>query len=185
MKLIIVIGLFFNFFGTADINHNYLDEQINISISSFKDDVEEYKEFQRVNYFKGESKELISKKIEKYLNSTLDGKGKLITEYSLEIGMDPYLASSVMLVETGCYWGCSSLVRNCNNVGGNKGTPSCNGGSYRKFDTLDDGIKFSIRKLNNYYKKGLTTPKEINPYYAEDQNWYKKVENYMKKIKKG
>lgn len=181
MKIIVILSLFFNFFGSSNINHNYLDNQIDISISNLKDEIIEYEK----SHFNGESKKEISKKINKYLNSNLSNKGDLITEYSLEIGMDPYLAASVMLVETGCYWNCSSLVRNCNNVGGNKGRPSCNGGSYRKFNTLDDGIKFSIRKLNNYYKKGLTTSKEINKYYAEDKNWYKKVDNYIKKIKKG
>ena len=90
-----------------------------------------------------------------------------------------------MLQETGCYWGCSSLVKNCNNVGGNKGTPSCNGGSYRKFNTLEDGIKFAINKLNKYYKKGIKDPKDINKYYASDKTWYKKVNNYIKKLKRG
>ncbi len=97
--------------------------------------------------------------------------------------MDPYLATAVMLQETGCQWTCSKLTRTCNNVGGNKGKPSCNGGSYRKFDTIEDGIKFAINKLNSYYSKGKTTPKQINPHYAEDKTWYKKVENYMKKLK--
>ena len=97
--------------------------------------------------------------------------------------MDPYLATAVMLQETGCRWTCSSLTRNCYNVGGNKGKPSCNGGSYRKFSSIDEGIKFAIDKLNSYYKKGLTTPEEINPRYASDKTWYKKVNNYIKLLK--
>ena len=101
------------------------------------------------------------------------------------MGLDPYLAAAVMLQETGCYWTCSGLVKKCNNVGGQKGRPSCNGGSYRKFSTLDDGLRFTINKLNSYYKKGKKTPKEINPYYAESKTWHTNVERYMKKLKKG
>ena len=96
--------------------------------------------------------------------------------------MDPYLATAVMLQETGCYWTCSYLTRVCNNVGGQKGSPSCNGGSYRRVDTLEEGLKFTINKLNSYYQNGKTTPREINPYYATDKTWYQKVERYMDKL---
>ena len=44
-------------------------------------------------------------------------------------------------------------------------------------------MKFAIDKLAGYYKKGLTTAKEINPRYAEDKTWYVKVNNYIKKMK--
>ena len=42
---------------------------------------------------------------------------------------DSYVAVAIMLHETGCKSNCSSLVRNCNNVGGQKGSPGCNGGA--------------------------------------------------------
>ena len=45
-----------------------------------------------------------------------------------------------MLHETGCKYKCSNLVVSCNNVGGQKGSPSCGGGSYKYYATLDDGI---------------------------------------------
>ena len=35
-----------------------------------------------------------------------------------------------------------------------------------------------------YYQKGYKTPKQINPFYAEDQTWYQKINNYMNKLKK-
>ena len=98
--------------------------------------------------------------------------------------MDPYLAAGVMLQETGCYWRCSYLTRVCNNVGGNKGKPGCNGGSYRRFDTIEEGIKFAINKLNSYYKKGLTKTEQIGPKYASDPKWPQRVNNYIKKLKK-
>lgn len=163
------------------INHDYINNQVDIGINNF---ISEYDEYIEENYYNGESKEKIAKKINRYLNSTLKNKGEFIVDYSLSVGLDPYLAAGVMLQETGCYWTCSKLTRTCNNVGGNKGKPSCNGGSYRKFSTIEEGMKFAINKLNSYYKKGKKTAKEINPYYAEDKTWYKKVNNYIKKLKK-
>ncbi len=173
------ILLLFNLFRLFifDINYDYINTSINVSIDNFKS------EYIKYNSYKNESIDEIAKKLNKYLNSTLKNKGKYIAKYSISKGVDPYLATAIILHETGCEWKCSKLVRNCNNVGGNKGKPSCNGGSYRKFDTIEDGIKFAINKLNSYYSKGKTTPKQINPHYAEDKTWYKKVENYMKKLK--
>ncbi|NLC48387.1 MAG: glucosaminidase domain-containing protein [Tenericutes bacterium] len=171
----------------ADVNESktidfeYMDLHIDSVVSDFK---EKYDNYIKENYFNGEHKEDIIKKLNKYLNSTLKGKGEFITEYSLEVGIDPYLATAVMLQETGCYWTCSYLTRVCNNVGGNKGNPGCNGGSYRKFDTIEIGIKFAIDKLNSYYSKGLTTAKEIGPKYATDKTWYQKVNKYINKLKK-
>ena len=188
MTYIVLIMSIFDLLFNNDkniIRHNYLDEQINISINDFKEEKEEYDNYLRYNTWNGEDKEIIIKKVNRYLNSTLKDKGQFIVEYSISKGIDPYLTVSVMLQETGCRWTCSYLTRVCNNVGGNKGTPSCNGGSYRKFDTIEEGIKFAINKLNSYYKKGITDPKDINKYYASDKTWYKKVNNYMKKIKRG
>jgi hypothetical protein len=172
------ILLLFNLFRLFifDINYDYINTSINVSIDNFKS------EYIKYNSYKNESIDEIAKKLNIYLNSTLKNKGKYIAKYSISKGVDPYLATAIILHETGCEWKCSKLVRNCNNVGGNKGKPSCNGGSYRKFDTIEDGIKFAINKLNSYYSKGKTTPKQINPHYAEDKTWYKKVENYMKKL---
>ena len=184
MFIVLLIFSIFNFYYRSEpINYGFLDSQIDISVSNFKSEHKEYEKYLSKNYFKGEHKDKIAKKINKYLNSTLKGKGDFIVEYSLSVGMDPYLAASVMLQETGCRWTCSKLVRSCNNVGGNKGKPSCNGGSYKKFSTIDEGIKFAINKLNSYYKKGYKTAKEINKYYATDKTWYKKVNKYIKLLK--
>ena len=171
--------------GIDNINKNmydysYVDTQVSVAVEEFKSSEVEWQE---QFYFKGEHVEDIGKKIEKYFNSTLNGKGQFVAEYAVTVGMDPYLAAGVMLQETGCYWNCSKLVKKCNNVGGQKGKPSCNGGSYRKFSTLEDGIKFTINKLNGYYKKGKTTAKQINPHYAESNSWHVNVDKYIKKIK--
>jgi len=125
--------------------------------------------------------EELSAKIDRSLNSTISGKGNLIASHSLDMGVDPYMATAIMLHETGCTWGCSYLVNACNNVGGQKGT-GC--GAYSYFNSLDEGIMAFINNLaRNYISYGLTTPEEINPKYAEDPNWAKNVNKYIEIIK--
>ena len=123
----------------------------------------------------------LSEKINRSLNSTISGKGYLIASHSLEMGVDPYMATAIMLHETGCKWGCSYLVNACNNVGGQKGS-GC--GAYAYFNSLDEGIMAFINNLSrNYIDYGLTTPELINPKYAEDPNWAKNVNKYIEQIK--
>ena len=131
--------------------------------------------------YDGKTLDELSETLNKSLNSTISGKGYLIASYSLEKGVDPYMATAIILHETGCKWNCSYLVRECNNVGGQKGS-GC--GSYSRFNSLDEGIKAFIDNLyNNYISYGLTTPEEINPKYAEDFNWSKNVNKYIENIK--
>lgn len=126
----------------------------------------------------------LTQKLDRNLNSTLSGYGYLFASYSLALGLDPYLALAITLQETGCKWNCSTLVKQCNNVGGMKGSPGCNGGSYKAFNTLDEGIKSYLDNLYyNYYSIGLTTPELINPKYAESTEWSKNVNNYILQIK--
>ena len=176
INIILIINILKLF--VYEINYNYMDLSIDISINNFKTEYESY------NSYEDESVEKIAKKLNKYLNSTLKNKGEFIAKYSIKKGVDPYLATVVILQETGCQWTCSKLVRKCNNVGGNKGKPSCNGGSYRKFNTIEDGIKFAINNLSKYYKKGFNTPEKIGPKYASDKKWAKRVNNYIKKLKR-
>ena len=123
----------------------------------------------------------LADKINKSLNSTISGKGYLIASHSLEMRVDPYMATAIMLHETGCKWGCSYLVNACNNVGGQKGS-GC--GDYAYFNSLDEGIMAFINNLSrNYIDYGLTTPELINPKYAEDPNWAKGVNKYIEQIK--
>ncbi len=171
--LVLIIGLFIG----NNKSYEFVDIQINENVSNFKNMYIKY------NYFNDEHIDDISNKLNKYLNSTLKDKGYYITRHSIDSNVDPYLVTAVMLQETGCYWTCSKLVRNCNNVAGNKGKPSCGGGSYRKFDTIEEGIQFAINKLAWYYNNGLTTPEKIGPKYAEDPGWARKVNNYINKLK--
>ena len=131
--------------------------------------------------YDGKTLNELSETLNKSLNSTISGKGNLIASYSLEKGVDPYMATAIILQETGCKWNCSRIVRECNNVGGQKGS-GC--GSYNYFNSLDEGIKAFIDNLyRNYVSYGLTTPEQINPKYAADLNWSKKVNRYIETIK--
>ena len=131
--------------------------------------------------YDGMTLEELSNQLNKSLSSTISGKGYLIASYSLEKGVDPYMATAIMLQETGCKWGCSRLVRECNNVGGQKGS-GC--GSYSYFNSLEEGIMAFIDNLErNYISYGLTTPEEINPKYAEDPNWATNVNKYIEIIR--
>ena len=131
--------------------------------------------------YDGKTLEELIQTINNSLNSTISNKGDLIASYSLEKGVDPYMATAIMLHETGCKWNCSRLVRECNNVGGQKGS-GC--GSYSSFNSLDEGIMAFIDNLErNYISYGLTTPEQINSKYAEDPSWAKKVNKYIEEIK--
>lgn len=118
-------------------------------------------------------------KIDNVLNSTLEGYGTTIASLAIDKGVDPVVAASIILVETGCKWTCSSLVRNANNVGGMKASS----GRYASFETLEAGLEAFINNLaNNYYAKGLTTPEAINTKYAANPNWHDDVYYYIEAI---
>lgn len=132
----------------------------------------------------GKTKQELIDQINSSLKSDLSFKGELIVETSLEYGVDPYLATAIMMHETGCKWGCSNLVKKCNNVAGQKGKPSCDGGSYKKYESLDEGIKGAIYNIYvNYVKYDLLTAEQMNSKYAEDKTWSKKVNKYINEIK--
>lgn len=162
-------------------------EKNEIEEIKYADKIDEYNKNDnvqpRIIVYDGMTMEELAAKLNRSLNSTVAGKGELFASYSLEKGVDPYLAVSIMLLETGCKWTCSGLVQKCNNVGGQKGSPNCSGG-YRSYPTLDDGIKGFIDNLaDNYYAKGLTTPEAMNSKYAESNTWAVKVNNFMSSVK--
>lgn len=135
--------------------------------------------------YDGMTIEELSNKLDRTLSSTLSGYGNTFAKLSLEYNMDPYLVVAIVMHETGCKWDCSYLVKNCNNIGGMKGTPAC-AGSYRSFDSLDIGIQSYIENLYyNYYSIGLTTPELMNAKYAESTTWASYVNEYIEEIKEG
>lgn len=134
--------------------------------------------------YDGLTLEELGNKLNRSLNSTISGYGDLFASKSIELGLDPYLAVAIVLHETGCSWGCSELVNQCYNVGGQKGSPGCWGGSYRAFNSMEEGINAYLENLYyNYYAIGLTTPETINPKYAESTAWASRVNAYIEKIK--
>lgn len=125
----------------------------------------------------------LAEKLNRSLKSTLAGTGMSFAKYSVDMGIDPYLAVAIVLHETGCNYKCSAQVNQCYNVGGMKGGPSCNGTSYKKFNSLDEGIySFMYNLKTNYYDKGLTTPEQMNKKYAASKTWATKIHNYINKI---
>ena len=178
-----------------DFENLYLDNNVNLAVQTISESFELQKAEVKLESEKVEVKKLVYEnltldeliaKLNKVLNSSLSGKGKLIATYSLEKGVDPVLATAIILHETGCKWNCSYLVKKCNNVGGMKGSPGCAGMSeYQKFDSLDSGIKVFISNLkSNYYSRGLNTPEKLQAKYSGNSpGWANNIRNYMKEIK--
>lgn len=129
------------------------------------------------------TEEELTVKLNKNLYSELAGTGSYFARYTAETGLDPYLAVSIVNLETGCKWGCSYLARECNNIGGIKGGPSCNGGSYKRYNSLEEGINSYLDLIYyNYYSIGLDDAYKMNSKYAESSTWAFKVNNYYEEI---
>lgn len=139
----------------------------------------------RIEVYEGMTIDELAEKLNRSLGTGyIAGKGYLIASQCIEKGVDPYVAVAIMLHETGCKYNCSTLVKTCNNVGGQKGAPGCNGGSYKAFATLDDGIIGFIDNLQkNYYSKGLNTIEKIAPKYAASSAWPAKIGSYVDQIR--
>lgn len=129
----------------------------------------------------------LATQLDKSLHSDLTGTGYLFAKYSIMYNVDPYLAVAIALHETGCGTSCSEHVTKCNNVGGQRFTPTCYaGGTYGKYDTLEEGIVGFISNIGiNYTAKGLTTPELMQGKYVGNTTspWASKVNRYMSKIK--
>lgn len=144
-------------------------------------EITETKEPERVVVYENMTMEELTSKLNSILSSDLSGMGEYYAKYSIELGVDPYLAVAISMHETGCTWGCSYLARECNNIGGQKGT-GC--GEYQAYPTLEDGIYGFISNIKrNYVDYGLLTAEQMNPKYAEDPLWASKVNKYIEKIK--
>ena len=147
---------------------------------------QEYQEYLKsLIVYDGLTIDELSEKLDRSLKNELNGYGRLYAEYSLEKGVDPYIAVAISLHETGCNGHCSNLMKICNNVGGQKGSPTCGSGAFKQFDTLEDGIKGYIDNLSkNYFAIGLNTPELMEKKYAGGSNtWAGKVNYYINKIK--
>lgn len=166
---------------TDKIINNNNDELVSANIKIVEPIIEKAN---RIIVYDDMTIEELTKKLNKSLNSSLSNKGNVIAKYSVKYGIDPYLATAIILHETGCKWECSYLVQKCNNVGGVKGYPICSGTGYKKYNSLDEGIeKFIINLYKNYYSHGLNSVEKINTKYASNKSWSKSINNYILEIK--
>lgn len=163
----------------------YMINQLNNKIIEQNEQAyQEYQEYLKtLVVYDGMTMDQLAEKLNKSLKNELSGYGYLYASYSLEKGVDPYIAVAISLHETGCNGNCSTLMKECNNVGGQKGSPSCGSYGYRHFDTLEEGIKGFIDNLsNNYFGIGLNTPELMARKYAASTTWSTKVNNYISMI---
>ena len=139
----------------------------------------------RVEVYEGQTLEELADRLNRNLGSDIvAGKGALIATECLNRGVDPYITVAIILQETGCGSHCSNLARNCYNFGGQKGKPSCNGGAFRQFDSVDAGLVGLIDNLSrNYFAIGLTTPETIGPKYCEGNEWAGHINWFVNKIR--
>jgi len=139
----------------------------------------------RVEVYEGLTLEELSDKLNRNLGSDIvAGKGELIATECINKGVDPYITVAIILHETGCGTKCSNLARYCYNFGGQKGKPSCNGGAFRQFDTIDEGLVGMIDNLSrNYFALGLNTPETIGPKYCEGNEWAGHISWFVNKIR--
>jgi len=126
----------------------------------------------------------LANKLNKSMYGILEGKGYVFANYSIQYGVDPYVALAITLHETGCKWGCSYLATSCNNIGGQKGHNTCPGTDYARFNTPEEGIELFFSNLSiNFYQQGLTDVYSIHKKYAQDPNWPTYINNYINEIK--
>lgn len=169
--------------ATAD---KYIINIADIKLAEKKErEYQEYLEYLKtLIVYDGLTMDQLAEKLDRSLKNELSGYGRLYAQYSLDHGVDPYIAVAISLHETGCNGQCSQLLRECNNVGGQKGSPVCGSGGYKGYDTLEDGIKGYIDNLaDNYFAIGLTTPELMNKKYAASTTWAEKVNYYVETIR--
>ena len=137
---------------------------------------------QREEVYEGMTLEEVASQLDKSLKNEIAGKGMFIASKSIELGVDPFVATAIIMHETGCgQSSCSNIARTCYNFGGQKGS-GC--GAYQRFDSVEDGLNGMISNLyRNYYAKGLTTVESIGPRYAESGEWIGKINWYVGKLK--
>ena len=136
----------------------------------------------RVEVFDGLTMDELAAKLNRSLKAEISGKGYTIASRCLELGVDPYVATAIILHETGCGQGsCSHIARTCYNFGGQKGS-GC--GAYQRYGSIDEGLNGMINNLyRNFYAKGLTTIDTIAPRYAESPTWPAKIHGYVNSIR--
>ncbi len=192
-NIILIILLFiFNIlwlYGISYMNRFIVSNDLMIVLGEKQDSEpgEEIIEEEELVEYDGEGFENIGKKIEKYLVKTkLEGYGEYIAKTSVNKGVNPYLVSSIIIVNSNCTVQCNAIAESCNNVGDLKGSyGGCFGGTYKKYFTIEDGIDDLINYiLTNFYANDLKSPTAIYKKYGKNSAWSYKVSRYMERIKR-
>jgi len=126
------------------------------------------------------------------INTVLRGKlanmGQTYIDLGNKYGVDPSLAASIMMNETG---GDSNALDNDNNPAGIMDWNN-NWKTVKHFDTLNDGLDYAVKNLyDTYISKGLTTIDQIGSKYAPigaandpqglNKDWVPNVTSFYKK----
>ena len=136
----------------------------------------------RQEVFEGMTIDELAEKINRTLKNEISGQGYTIANKCIELGVDPYITTAIIMHETGCGQNsCSNIARNCFNFGGQKGS-GC--GAYKRYNSIEEGLEGMITNLyKNYYAYGLNTVEAIGPRYAESTTWVGKINWYVNKIR--
>ena len=136
----------------------------------------------RQEVFEGMTLDELAEKINRTLKNEISGQGYTIANKCIELGVDPYITTAIIMHETGCGQNsCSNIARNCFNFGGQKGS-GC--GAYKRYNSIEEGLEGMITNLyKNYYAYGLNTVEAIGPRYAESTTWVGKINWYVNKIR--
>ena len=189
---VFIILLLFNFLFVYGIN--YANELMfkNDFMIYFKgkpviisDEEEENKEIIIDTSYDGEKMEDIARKMDKYFEKTpLEGYGEFIAKTSISKGVNPYLIGGIIIDNTSCKNDCSILFKQCNNVGGLKGTPGCFGGTYKEFKNVGDSITELVGEISKrFYTKEMQVPNTMYADYGKNATWAFKVNKIMEKLK--
>lgn len=194
--IVFVILLGFNFLFIYGIN--YANEimfkngfmiylTVHDNVENFEDSQDETVEVIEKTTFNGESIETIGKKIERLFKKTeLEGMGEYISRTSIRKGVNPYLIGGIILESTNCRRDCSVILKQCNNVSETKGEPGCFGGTYKKYNSLEDSINDLVNDISKRYETSESqVPNKMFKSYGKNSTWAFKVSKYIDEFKKG
>ncbi len=136
--------------------------------------------------FNGESIEVIGKKIDKYCAKTpLEGYGEYIAKTSILKSVNPYLITGIILENSNCKVECSVIFKECSNTSGMKGSPGCFGGSYKKYNKVEESISDLVGSISKtFYTPEMQAPYKMYKDYGKSSSWALKVNNFMDAIKR-
>ena len=86
----------------------YKEEVVELNLSNEEEPTTEAVP-ERIEVYDNLTIEELTDKLNRTLSSDLSGKGESFAKYSIDLGVDPYLAVAIAMHETGCTWNCSYL----------------------------------------------------------------------------